>query len=166
LVEFALVLPIALVLLVAVGDLARLYITMITVESAAREAADFGAYGSDNWDAANRDVTLAEMETRACTASRHLTDYTYDDVLATCTNPSVDITLLLPDGTVAGAESGCEVADRPDGPCRVQVDLEYQFDLIVPLAFEANGIRFGFPESVTFTRRSIFANSDFLSTPW
>jgi len=149
-----------------VGDLARLYIAMITVESAAREAADYGAYGSDNWDKTNRDVTLAEMRSRACTASRHLTDYVYDDALKTCTNPSVDIKLLLPDDTVAGPDSGCGLADREGGPCRVQVDLAYQFDLVLPLALDVNGVRIGFPENVTFTRRSIFANSDFLSSPW
>jgi hypothetical protein len=163
-VEFALVLPIVLMLLLAVGDMARLYMSMITVESAAREAADFGAYGSQNWDAANRDETLAAMERLACTASRHLNDY--ETTSGTCTNPSVDIKLMFPDGTVAGSDSDCGLTDRPDGPCRVQVDMEYRFDLIIPIAFDVNGQRFGFPESLTFSRSSVFVNSDFLTVPW
>jgi hypothetical protein len=164
LVEFALVLPIALILLVAVGDMARVYTTMITIESAAREAADFGAYGSDNWSELNRDRTLQAMKTRACVASQTLTDFV--GPVGDCTNPTVDIQLLLPNDSPAGTASGCELADRPGGPCKVQVDLEYQFDLIVPIGLDlADGQRFGFPQTLTFSRRSVFATSDFLVTP-
>ena len=83
-----------------------------------------------------------------------------------CTNPSVDISLLLPDGSPAGSESDCELPDRPGGPCRVQVDLEYRFDLFMPIALDVNGHRLGLPENLTFTRQSVFVNSDFLDTPW
>ncbi len=160
LVEFALVLPIVLLLLVGVADMARVYTTMITVESAAREAADFGSYGSNNWSADNRASTLAAIEERACVASRHLTDY--DGTRTTCSNPTVTTTLLLPGGAPATESSGCDQADRVGGPCRVQVDLDYTFDLIVPIALDINGVRYGFPESLTFRRTAIFANSDFL----
>lgn len=163
-VEFALVLPIALMLLVGILDLGRIYTTMITIESAAREAADFGAYGSANWDASNRAATLQAMEERACIASRHLTDHASDG--AACTNPTVHVALLRPDGGEADATSGCELADRPGGPCRVQVDLDYTFDLIMPIGFDVGGTRFGLPDSLTFRRTSIFANSDFLMAPW
>lgn len=164
LVEFALVLPIALLLLVAVADMARLYTTMITVESAAREAADFGAYGSPNWDDANQASTLVAMEARACVASRHLDGYVGSGT--TCSNPAVTITLMEPGGIPADASSGCADPARPGGPCEVQVDLDYSFDLIMPLALDLAGHRFGLPESLDFRRSSVFANSDFVAAPW
>lgn len=159
-VEFALVLPIVLILLVAVGDMARIYTTMITIESAAREAADAGAYGSGNWSTENELVTRAAMEERACVASRHLTDFV--GTRTTCSNPTVTTTLLEPSGAEATSSSGCEQVDRPDGPCRVQVDLDYTFDLLVPIALDINGVRYGFPKNLRFTRRAVFANSDFV----
>src|SRR5688572_4245656 len=67
-VEFALVVPIMLIMLVAVVDLARLYTTMMSVESAAREAADYGSFYTHNWATSpvdNQSITLAEMERRA-----------------------------------------------------------------------------------------------------
>jgi hypothetical protein len=164
LVEFAIVLPVALLLLVAVADMARLYTTMLTVESAAREAADFGAYGSPNWDEVNQSNTLAAMEARACVASRHLDGYVGSG--ATCSNPTVAITLLEPGSIPADASSGCEDPARPGGPCEVQVDLDYTFDLIMPLALEVGGHRFGLPENLSFRRTAVFANSDFVAAPW
>jgi hypothetical protein len=164
LVEFALVLPIALLLLVAVADMARLYTTMITVESAAREAADFGAYGSPNWDGANLASTVAAMEARACVASRHLEGYVGSG--STCSNPTVTITLLEPGDIPADSSSGCEDPARPGGPCEVQVDVDYTFDLIMPIALDVAGHRLGLPESLSFRRSSVFANSDFVAAPW
>src|SRR5690349_19536365 len=88
-VEFALVLPVLVVLLVGVLDLARIYTTMLSVESAAREAADFGSFGSHKWNPAVVSVlpdgTEAAMERRACTAASNLPDYAGPD--EACINP-------------------------------------------------------------------------------
>jgi Flp pilus assembly protein TadG len=160
LVEFALVLPISLLLMLAVADMARVYTTMATVESAAREAADYGAYGSGNWEASNASGTMAAMEERACVASRHLTDY--QGTATTCTNPVVRITLTEEDGTAA---SNCDDAARPGGPCRVRVDLDYDFSLLAPFGLDVAGHRYGLPDKLSFTRSAVFANSDFMTTP-
>ena len=66
-----------MVLLIAVIDFARVYTTMMNVESAAREAADFGTtYGAGKWQVgAPLDDAVAEMQRRACVAASNLPDY-------------------------------------------------------------------------------------------
>src|SRR6476620_10308625 len=90
-VEFAIVVPVIMLLLVGIADFGRLYTSAVAVESASREAADFGAFQASNWSAANVSTTVAMMEQRACVAAAgsHLEGYrTTDPSNATCTNPS------------------------------------------------------------------------------
>ena len=164
-VEFALVLPVLVFLMVGIIDLARVYTTMLSVESAAREAADYGSFGSQKWAAAPAYTnTETEMRRRACVASSDLTDYVGPDTA--CTNPSFSYDLSQDKGvtwvnyaTTATSVSPCANATR-EPPCWVRVTLTYQFNLLVPLNFEAFGVRYGIPNSLTFTRTSIFPITD------
>ena len=104
-VEFALTLPLLLLLMLGILDLARIYTTMLSVESAAREAADFGAFGSQKWNVAVYnalpDGTEAKMQRRACVAASDLPDYVGPD--DACTNPSFSYALSTrPRGDMGG----------------------------------------------------------------
>lgn len=163
LVEFALILPVLLILFLAVADLARIYTTMVTIESAAREAADHGAWDEAFWagdctdSTTNCGKTLAQMTERACLASRDLPDYVGPD--DACTNPSMTVELQEPDGTPG---VGCDdPGDTRTTQCRVVVTLEHDFHLIVPASISLFNVTVGFPSTLTFERSAIYAVSDF-----
>lgn len=165
LVEFALVLPLLLVLVLAVGDFGRIYASMVAVEAAAREAADAGAFDPGNWNtdlsATNPQQTVVRMERLACAsaANSHLEGYvepagTVDH--ATCTNPSMTCTLEqsgqspVDCGAYGVGAGGCgDTATDP--PCVVHVALAYQFTTFVPVPF--------LPSTVLFVRDARFAVS-------
>lgn len=161
LVEFSLVLPIMLILLLAIVDFSRIFTSMVTVESAAREAADFGSFNLSNWSPSNVDKTLAAMEQRWCVASSGLPDYVKDG--AGCSNPrptSVATAANLLIDPVDGDPSDCWKEGRAQ-PCLLEVELEYDFGVILPIGFDFMGVRYGLGDTITFRRSSTFAVGDF-----
>jgi hypothetical protein len=155
-VEFALVVPLLLILVLAIVDLARIYTTMMSVESAAREAADYGTtLGAEKWQpGSTTDVTVAEMERRACTAARNLPDYAGAADGSTCTNPTFNHSL-----DPVGSTEPCENPDRAI-PCEVTVTLDYNFRLLAPVSIDFLGVQVGFPATIPFQRDSTFAMTD------
>jgi hypothetical protein len=172
-VEFALVLPFMLILLLAIVDLARVYTTMMSVESAAREAADYATtLGAGKWQVGPpMDATVAEMERRACVAASNLPDYADPDGNPTnggCTNPTFTYCVTATPGGSCGAVDAGAACDDPTRatPCRVTVTLSYDFHLIAPYNVEVLGVRFGVPPTLSFSRDSTFAMTDIdLATP-
>ena len=163
-VEFALVLPIMVFLMLAIIDFARIYTTMLSVESAAREAADFGTFGSQKWNPAIYslpvDGTEAKMLLRACTASSNLPDYVGPDT--GCTNPAFAYELSGDKGATwqpFDAGLACDNATR-EPPCWLKVTLSYNFRTFVPLNLEIFGVTYGLPTTLTFQRSSVFAMTD------
>lgn len=171
LVEFALVLPLMLIVLLAILDFARIYTTMMSVESAAREAADYGTtLGAEKWTVgASMDATVAEMTKRACVAASNLPDYrdADGDPANGCDNPGFDYCLTTSVGGTCGpmdAAAGCDNPLRSD-PCSVTVTLTHEFALFAPLNMEIFGVRYGLPSTITFTRDSTFAMTDIELSP-
>jgi len=164
-VEFALVFPLLLVLVLAVGDFGRIYTSLVAVEAAAREAADLGAFDPGNWNTAlspgNPAQTVVRMERAACTAAAtsHLDGYAEPAGTvghATCTNPTMACWLeeagspAVSCATYVGGAGGCgDTATDP--PCVVHVQLTYEFDTFVQAPF--------LPTTVTFVRDARFAVS-------
>jgi Flp pilus assembly protein TadG len=153
--EFALVLPILLALMLGVIDFARLFNTMISVEAAAREAADYSTLYPWQWDPAgspsNIDKTVAGMRARACAAVKHLPEFQGSD--DNCTNPNFSYVI---DAAPAGVNANqCHTVPRLSTPCNITVTLTYTFDMVTPVSI------IGLPNSLTFQRSSTFAISDF-----
>lgn len=152
LAEFALIVPLMFILAVAVGDFGRLFNAAVATESAAREAADYGAFlGSTAWTDAARPWTTndSEMRLRACTALSGQTDF--ENSAGTCTgNPVVSWRLEEADGSVPTADCGNRVGLI--APCRVHVTVTYIFRPLIPVP--------PIPGSLTLVRDSWFAISD------
>jgi Flp pilus assembly protein TadG len=161
-VEFALVVPIMLLILLAIADFGRLYASAVAVEAAGREAADFGAFESANWTSANAATTVGMMEQRACVAAAgsHLEGYATTDPVndTTCTNPTFHCRLergadSADCATSAGVvgTTDCSLATN-EPPCTVHVWMEYEFRTLlgVPPA----------PQSLQIVRHSRFRVSD------
>jgi Flp pilus assembly protein TadG len=162
LTEFALVAPILLLLVLAIADFGRVYSSLVAVEAAAREAADYGSFQSSFWNASagNPAITATEMQRRVCVAAAgsHLEDYRGATDGSSCTNPSFNCTI---DPPLASGEASqacmtysgtyCSTSTS-DPPCTVNVTLTYNFRTffsVPPL-----------PTNVTITRDSQFRISD------
>jgi hypothetical protein len=136
-VEFALVVPVLLLILLAVADFGRMYTSAVAVESAGREAADFGAFEASHWNTTNLSVTVDEMQHRACTAAAgsHLEGYATTDPVnnTTCTNPTFICTLERNGASAdclggGGFTNGVDCSDpATEIPCTVHVQMVYDF---------------------------------------
>lgn len=148
-VEFTVILPLFLLLVIAIADFGRVYTSMVAVESAAREAADYGSFRASNWTPANRSTVVDEMRKRACTAAAgsHLEGYSEPVGTignATCTNPVFSYSLDPDDPSCS------DIATEP--PCVVHVRMDYDFSMI--LAFPP------LPGTIHITRESRFQMQD------
>lgn len=166
-------------LFVTILDFSRIYTTMASVESAAREAADFGTEGQGAvaWSKDNIAGTVAEMRRRACVAASDLPDYVGidtsvppDGVDDDCSNPTFSYcirqssaaTCDFPvDPTAVGYT--CDQADR-EPPCRITVTMAHQFHLFVPFQLDFFGVKLGLPVTLSFERDSTFAMTDIEAT--
>ena len=126
--EFALILPMLLGLVGAGIDFARAFEGSMTLEAAARNAAEAAAYES-------LDLTAAQAKARevVCTESRRLPGFepgSGGDV-ATCTNPALTVTYSR-DPDAPGANDRYPLVT-------VTVTTAMEFDLTVPWPFLPNG---------------------------
>jgi Flp pilus assembly protein TadG len=142
LVEFALILPVFLLILLAVADLGRVYTTIVQDEAGTREAADYGAFRWWYWKEENMDNTQAEMIRRACTAMVGLPDYVGASDGSSCTNPTVEVTME------GGGPCTPPLVSNPDPSCVIHVHTRYTFHLV---------LRFPpLPDTITIERDSLY----------
>lgn len=177
-VEFALILPLVLLLLVAVADFARVYTTAITLEAAAREAAMSGSFQGSDWLDVNVGTpgtgTIATMEQRACAAASNLPEYAGASGNATCSNPTFVVNGPFTDPSQIhtqadaiaagvllnpGSQTDCANPTSTAAACQVHVRLSYQFHMILG-GVGIPGL-FQFPSTLTIGRDVTFAVNDF-----
>jgi Flp pilus assembly protein TadG len=151
--EFALVVPLMFLLAVAVGDFGRLFNAAVATESAAREAADYGAFlGSGAWSSSQSPWTAndTEMRLRACTAMAGQTDF--ENTAGTCSGNPV-MTWRLEDANGTSPPSiDCGTRVGLVAPCRIHVTVTFVFRPIIAVP--------PIPSTLTLTRESWFAISD------
>lgn len=160
-VEFALVVPILLMLVLGIGDFARLYTSGIAVEAAAREAADYGAFTPGQWNTTVNpgqiDLTVREMIKRACTAASDVPDYVAaGDSTTLCSvegsNPLFSYRLEDSTGqAIANPPATCGNPTR-EPPCVVHVTMTYTYHSFVNVPL--------YPSAISLQRDSRFAISD------
>jgi len=134
-IEFALLLPVLLLIAVAIGDFGRVFVSAVAVEGGVRAAADYGAFEKSNWcvidpgtslcTSVNVAGTEAEMQRRACTAVKALPDYVGAADGSTCSNPAFSYVLENAPNAAPYA-SGCDLS-TPGCVKVVHVTLAYDF---------------------------------------
>jgi hypothetical protein len=66
------------------------------------------------------------------------------------------------DAPPSAPSTDCSVEPQPPAdPCRVTVTLDYTFHLFAPLSIQFFDVRLGLPSTLSFTRDSTFAISNF-----
>ncbi len=147
------IVPLMFILAVAVGDFGRLFNAAVATESAAREAADYGAtLGSSAWSSAQSPWTTNqdEMRLRACTAMSGQTDF--ENTAGTCSgNPLMTWRLEDSNGTSPPAVD-CSTLTGLVAPCRIHVTVTYTFRPLFAIP--------PIPGSLALTRDSWFALND------
>jgi len=167
LAELAIILPVMLLMVIGIADLGRLYGSAVAIESAAREAADFGAFEASYWWPANLTTTVNEMRLRACTAAAgsHLQGYETTDPVnnSTCTNPTFACFLERNGASTdceasGGFTNGVDCSDpATELPCTVHVHMDYEFRLILSFPL--------LPGTIQISRDSLFRISNLTPPP-
>lgn len=134
LVEFALILPILILLLVGIFDFGRAIYAFNTVNNAAREAVRLAIVDQ------NCNVVGQEAEDRAASVS---VDWTYNGALsasAACFNAAGDVHVEYLEADYSGAGTFSDTCDPgqpdPNGPrlgCVARVTVEYSYTAATPI---------------------------------
>lgn len=129
LVEFALILPILLTMVGAAVDVARLYQGWITLEGAARDAAEYAA----TFDSSSTAAT-ADAKRIICTQTATLPGFAAPAGNPTaCTSPAISVTNFTVSTTATGAST-----THPIGSVTVTATLPFRTFFGYPL-FTQNG---------------------------